>query len=63
MESCQTKSQKDPPQPNKVRQYGFQIVKLEERIAPDCRFNPNAGPWVSGGYGDRFKVGKYVGNC
>jgi len=42
----------------------FQIVKLEERIAPDCKFNPNAGPWTRlGYYGGKFKYGKYVGQC
>ena len=48
----------------------FQIVKLEERIAPTCKFNPNAGPWSTstcyGGYACysyRFKVGKYAGKC
>jgi len=46
----------------------FQIVKLEERIAPGGKFNPNAGPWTTipcyGGYACysyRVKLGKYVG--
>jgi len=54
-------------QPGKSR---FKIEKLEERIAPDCKFNPNAGPWSTtpcyGGYAcytSRIKVGKYVGKC
>ena len=40
----------------------FQIVKLEERVAPGCHFNPNAGPRTSF-YGEQFKYGKYVGKC
>ena len=54
-------------QPGKSR---FQIERLEERIAPDCKFNPKAGPWSTtqcyGGYACytyRIKVGKYVGKC
>jgi len=39
----------------------FQIVKLEERLAPGCHFNPNAGPKYSGPYGGGG--GKYVGKC
>ena len=54
---------KIPEDRKDARKGRFQIVKLEERIAPGCHFNPNAGPPVSYGYGGRFKLGKDVGNC
>jgi len=59
-----------PQQPHESRKNRFRIVKLEERIAPNCKFNPNAGPWRTytcyGGYACysfRYKVGKYAGKC
>jgi hypothetical protein len=59
------------PQPGEeAKKSRFQIIKLEERIAPGCKFNPNAGPWSTatcyGGYACysyRVKYGKYVGKC
>jgi len=53
-------------QRKEATQSRFQIVKLEERIAPDCKFNPNAGQGYHYHYhGTKYlvKPGKYVGKC
>jgi len=55
-----------PEEQKAARPSRFQIVKLEERIAPDCKFNPNAGQGYHYHYhGTKYlvKPGKYVGKC
>ena len=70
MEPRKTELKKSSEQRKAERKSRFQIVKLEERIAPGCKFNANAGPWSTytcyGGYACysfRYKVGKYAGKC
>ena len=64
MEPRNEESKKSPEVRKEAKKSRFQIVKLEERIAPGCKFNPNAGPQTFlGYYGGKVKYGKYVGKC
>ncbi len=46
--------ERKPADSQAQRRSRFQVVKLEERIAPRCFYNPNAGKYVGcgrrGGY-------------